>query len=238
VPPPERIAVFDNDGKLWCELPFYFQALFAIDRIKALAPQHPQWKDKRPYKAILDGDLKAVLSASEKDLLEALTIAHSGMTTDEFEKIVSVWFRSARHPRFNRPYVELVYQPMIELLNYLRANGFKTFIVSGGGIEFMRVFAEKACGIPPEQVVGSYGAATSGNAASRLYVRPFQSSEVAGGGRPRGGEDRARSAPAAAGPGIRGRAAAANEKKQLRRRTLRRSPARRYRIARCRNSSG
>jgi phosphoglycolate phosphatase-like HAD superfamily hydrolase len=157
VPPAERIAVFDNDGTLWCEQPVYFQAAFALDRVKAMAAQHPEWKQQQPFKAFLAGDRKALGEQGEKGLLTLVETAHSGMTTDEFAKSVADWLVTARHPRFNRPYNELVYQPLVELLAYLRANGFKTFIVSGGGVEFMRVWAEKAYGIPPEQVVGSSG---------------------------------------------------------------------------------
>lgn len=157
VPPAERIAVFDNDGTLWCEQPIYFQAAFALDRVKAMAPHHPEWKSQQPFKAFLSGDKKALAEQGEKGLLTLVTAAHSGMTTDEFAKSVADWLATAQHPRFNRPYNELVYQPMVELLAYLRTNGFKTFIVSGGGVEFMRVWAEKAYGIPPEQVIGSSG---------------------------------------------------------------------------------
>jgi phosphoserine phosphatase len=155
VPPAERIAVFDNDGTLWAEQPAYFQLFFAIDRVKALAPQRPEWKTKQPYKAVLDGDMKALAAAGEKGLAEIVMATHAGMTTEDFAKLVGDWTASARHPRFKRPYTELVYQPMLELLAYLRASGFKTYIVSGGGIEFMRVFAERVYGIPPEQVIGS-----------------------------------------------------------------------------------
>ncbi len=157
VPAELRIATFDNDGTLWCEQPIYFQAAFALDRVKAMAPKHPEWKSQQPFKAFLAGDKKALAGQGEKGLLTLVEAAHSGMTTDEFAKFVADWLATARHPRFNRPYNELTYQPMVELLNYLRANGFKTFIVSGGGVEFMRVWAEKAYGIPPEQVVGSSG---------------------------------------------------------------------------------
>ena len=151
----ERIAVFDNDGTLWSEQPFYFQFAFAIDRMKAMAPQHPEWKDKPLYVAMLAGDMKTVAAGGLRGLLELATVTHAGMTTEEFSKIVADWIASARHPKFNRLYTDLIFQPMLELLAYLRANGFKTFVVSGGGIEFMRVFAEKIYGIPPEQVVGS-----------------------------------------------------------------------------------
>ncbi len=155
VPPAERIAVFDNDGTLWSEQPAYFQLLFALDRIKALAPKHPEWKTKQPFKAALEGDMKALAASGEHGLLELVMATHAGNTTQEFESIVKDWLATARHPRFKRPYIELVYQPMLELLAYLRSNGFKTFIVSGGGIEFMRPWVEKVYGVPPEQVVGS-----------------------------------------------------------------------------------
>jgi phosphoglycolate phosphatase-like HAD superfamily hydrolase len=157
VPVPERIATFDNDGTLWSEQPIYFQFAFAIDRVKALAPEHPEWKDTQPYKAVIDGDMKTLAASGEKGLLVILMASHAGMTTDDFAKTVADWVATARHPRFKRPYTELVYQPMLELLAYLRENGFKTFIVSGGGVEFMRVFTERVYGIPPEQVVGSSG---------------------------------------------------------------------------------
>ncbi|HEX4409667.1 MAG TPA: HAD family hydrolase [Xanthobacteraceae bacterium] len=157
VPVEQRIATFDNDGTLWCEQPNYFQALFAFDRVKALAPHHPEWKSQQPFKAVLDNDMAALAAGGEKGVLGIVMATHAGMTTDAFRQTVLDWLASARHPRFNRPYNDLVYQPMIELLRYLRANGFKTFIVSGGGIEFMRPWVEKAYGIPPEQVVGSSG---------------------------------------------------------------------------------
>jgi phosphoserine phosphatase len=155
VPPAERIAVFDNDGTLWTEHPMYFQLAFALDRVKAMAPTHPEWKDKQPFKAVLEGDMKTLAESGERGLLELVIVTHAGMTTDEFQKIVTDWLATARHPRFNRPYTDLVYQPMLELLAYLRASGFKTFIVSGGGVEFMRPWAERVYGIPAEQVVGS-----------------------------------------------------------------------------------
>jgi hypothetical protein len=155
VAPDERIAVFDNDGTLWSEKPAYFQLLFAIDRIKQLAPQHPEWKTTQPFKAVLDNDMGALADSGENGLLQLVMASHAGMTTTEFEQIVGDWLMTARHPRFKRPYTELVYQPMLELLNYLRANGFKTFIVSGGGIEFMRPWTQAVYGIPPEQVIGS-----------------------------------------------------------------------------------
>ncbi|MDQ6436589.1 HAD family hydrolase [Mesorhizobium sp. LHD-90] len=157
VAPEARIATFDNDGTLWSEQPLYFQFQFALDRIKALAPDHPEWKDTEPFKSALAGDVKGLVAAGDKGVVEILEVTHAGMTTDEFSKTVAGWLATARHPRFDRPYDQLVYQPQIELLDYLRANGFKTFIVSGGGVEFMRAFAERAYGIPPEQVVGSSG---------------------------------------------------------------------------------
>jgi phosphoserine phosphatase len=155
VPAPERIAVFDNDGTLWSEQPMYFQLAFALDRVKALAPDHPEWKDKQPFKAALEGDMKTLAASGEKGLLRLVMATHAGMTPEAFRAVVLDWLATARHPRFQRPYTELVYAPMLELLAYLRANGFKTFIVSGGGIEFMRAFAETVYGVPPEQVVGS-----------------------------------------------------------------------------------
>jgi phosphoglycolate phosphatase-like HAD superfamily hydrolase len=157
VSPDERIATFDNDGTLWAEQPLYFQYAFVLDRAKALAPQHPEWKTKEPFASLLKGDMKGVLAAGDKGAVMMLAATHSGMTTDEFAKIVRDWITTAKHPKTGRPYIEMVYQPMIELLAYLRANGFKTFIVSGGGIEFMRPWTEKVYGIPPEQVVGSSG---------------------------------------------------------------------------------
>ncbi|MGO6695710.1 HAD family hydrolase [Rhizobium johnstonii] len=155
VPETERIAVFDNDGTLWVEHPMYVQLAFALDRVKTLAPQHPEWKETQPFKAVLDGDMKSLAASGEKGLVELIMTTHAGMTSSDFQKIVTDWLASARDPKFNRPYTELVYQPMVELLAYLRANGFKTFIVSGGGIEFMRPWAEKVYGVPPEQVIGS-----------------------------------------------------------------------------------
>ena len=154
---PERIATFDNDGTLWTEQPYYFQLAFALDRIKAMAPQHPEWKNKQPFKALLQGDKQALATAGKDGLLQIVAATHAGMTIDDFTKAVIEWTKTARHPRFNRSYTELVYQPMLELLAYLRANGFKTFIVSGGGVEFMRPWTERVYGIPPEQVVGSSG---------------------------------------------------------------------------------
>lgn len=156
VPVPERIAVFDNDGTLWAEQPVYTQIAFALDQVKELAPRHPEWQEEEPFKSILAGDIGAALS-SEKVALELVATTHAGLTTDEFSKTVSDWIASARHPHTDRLYTEMVYQPMLELLAFLRANGFKTFIVSGGGSEFMRPWAERVYGIPPEQVVGSSG---------------------------------------------------------------------------------
>jgi len=155
VPPEQRIATFDNDGTLWSEQPMYFQGFFTIDRVKALAPQHPEWKDRQPFKAVLENDTKALVASGEKGVLEVLKASHAGVTTEEFEGIVKDWLATARHPRFNRPFTDLVFQPMLELLAYLRENGFKTYIISGGGIEFMRPWTEKVYGIPPEQVMGS-----------------------------------------------------------------------------------
>jgi phosphoglycolate phosphatase-like HAD superfamily hydrolase len=151
----DRIATFDNDGTLWSEQPMYFQLAFALDRVKAMAPHHPEWKDKQPFKGVLEGDLKAVMAGGKKSLVEIVAATHAGMTTDEFEQIVTDWISTAKHPKTRRQYKEMVYQPMLELLAYLRANSFKTFIVSGGGIEFMRPWTEATYGIPPEQVVGS-----------------------------------------------------------------------------------
>jgi phosphoserine phosphatase len=155
IPPARRIAVFDNDGTLWAEQPMYFQLAFAIDRVKALAPQHPEWKAQEPFKSILAGDIKTALAGGEKAIVELVMATHAGMTTDEFAKIVADWITTARHPRFKVAYTEMVYRPMLELMIFLRVNGFKTFIVSGGGVEFMRVWTESVYRIPPEQVVGS-----------------------------------------------------------------------------------
>jgi phosphoglycolate phosphatase-like HAD superfamily hydrolase len=157
VPPAERIAVFDNDGTLWAEQPMYFQAFYIFDRIKVLAPQHPEWKEKEPFASILKGDMKAALAGGEHALLEMVMATHAGMTTEEFEKSVTDWIATAKHPKTGKPFTEMVYQPMLEVMAYLRSNNFKTFIVSGGGIEFMRPWTEKVYGIPPEQVVGSSG---------------------------------------------------------------------------------
>ena len=155
VPPPARIAVFDNDGALWSEQPMYVQLAFALDRLKALAPAHPEWKTTQPFQAALEGDARALAASGERGLLQLVMATHAGNTTEEFEEIVKTWITRARHPKTGRLYTEMVYQPMLEVLAYLRANGFKTFIVSGGGVEFMRPWAERVYGIPPEQVIGS-----------------------------------------------------------------------------------
>ena len=154
VPTAERIATFDNDGTLWSEQPIA-QLMFALDRVKAEAPNHPEWKDTEPFKFVLANDMKGVLATGEQGLLELIMATHTGMSVEEFNQIAKYWLAMAKHPKYNRPYTELVYQPMLELLSYLRANGFKTYVVSGGGIEFMRVWMEKAYGIPPEQIIGS-----------------------------------------------------------------------------------
>jgi phosphoglycolate phosphatase-like HAD superfamily hydrolase len=155
VPEPERIATFDNDGTLWVEQPLYTQFVFAIDRVRVLAPAHPEWKEKEPFASLLKGDVAGALAGGDRAVVELITATHAGMSTAEFEQIVRDWLASAKHPRFKRLYVDCVYQPMIELLAYLRSRGFKTFVVSGGGIEFMRPWTDRAYGIPPEQVVGS-----------------------------------------------------------------------------------
>jgi phosphoglycolate phosphatase-like HAD superfamily hydrolase len=157
VPISDRIACFDNDGTLWSEQPMYFQLAFAIDRIKAMAPQHPEWKTTQPFQALLAGDMKTVMAGGEKSIMEIVMATHAGMTTDEFAKTVKDWMATATHPKTGKHYNEMVYQPMVELLSYLRENGYKTFIVSGGGVDFMRPWVEQAYGIPPEQVVGSSG---------------------------------------------------------------------------------
>jgi phosphoserine phosphatase len=167
VPPAERIATFDNDGTLWAEQPMYFQLLFALHRVKALAPQHPEWKTKEPFASVLKGDLKAALAGGDRALLELVMVTHAGTTTEEFSRLVADWIATARHPTTGRLLTEMVYQPMLELLAYLRASGFKTFIVSGGGIEFMRPWAERVYGVPPEQVIGS-------SIKTRLEVRDGQ----------------------------------------------------------------
>jgi phosphoglycolate phosphatase-like HAD superfamily hydrolase len=157
VAPEKRVATFDNDGTLWAERPLYFQLAFALEEVKRLAPQHPEWATKEPFKSVMAGDMKGVMASGKKGLEEIVVVTHSGMTTDEFDKTVADWLATARHPTKKVPYTKLVYQPQLELLAYLRGNGFKTFVASGGGVEFMRVFAESTYGIPPEQVVGSSG---------------------------------------------------------------------------------
>jgi phosphoglycolate phosphatase-like HAD superfamily hydrolase len=157
VPEAERIATFDNDGTLWAEQPMYFQLLFALDRVKLLAPQHPEWQTSEPFASLLKGDVKGALAGGEPALFQIVMATHTGMTSGEFDQIVSDWIATAKHPVTRRLYTEMVYQPMLELVAYLRANGFKTFIVSGGGIDFMRPWTERVYGIPPEQVIGSSG---------------------------------------------------------------------------------
>lgn len=155
IPEIDRIATFDNDGNLWSEQPAYFQLFFAMDRVKELAKDHPEWQNKQPFKAVLENDMKTLIASGEKGIMELVMATHAGITTDEFELLVKNWLETAQHPRFNKPYNQLIYQPMLELLDYLRTNDFKTFIVSGGGIEFMRPWVEEAYGIPKDQVVGS-----------------------------------------------------------------------------------
>jgi len=155
VPPAERIAVFDNDGTLWSEQPVYVQLAFALDRVRALAPQHPEWQTQEPFASLLKGDVAGALAGGEQAIAQILTATHAGTTSEEFAAIVTDWLATARHPVTGRPYTAMVYQPMLELLDYLRANGFRTFIVSGGGVEFMRPWTERVYGIPPEQVIGS-----------------------------------------------------------------------------------
>jgi phosphoglycolate phosphatase-like HAD superfamily hydrolase len=155
VAPDERVAVFDNDGTLWGEQPMYVQLAFMLDRIKALAPEHPEWKDTEPFKSVLAGDVAGVAASGEKGLVELFGATHAGMTSDEFTKIASDWIETAKHPKSGKPYTGMVYQPMLELISYLKANGFQVFIVSGGGIEFMRPWTERVYGIPPQNVVGS-----------------------------------------------------------------------------------
>jgi len=155
VPAPERIATFDNDGTLWSEQPIYFQLIYVVERIKELVPQHPEWKEQEPFASVLKGNIEKALAGGEKALLEMVMATHAGMTAEEFSNSVSDWLSSARHPGTGELYTAMVYQPMLELLDYLRANDFKIFIVSGGGIDFVRVFSEEIYGIPPERVVGS-----------------------------------------------------------------------------------
>ena len=155
VPPLDRIAVFDNDGTLWSEKPLYFQLIFALDRVKAMAAQHPEWQEQQPFKAVLEDDIDGLVAMGMNAIIDILFATHGGITSDEFEQIVLDWIASTRHPRTGRPYTEMVYQPMLELLDFLRVNGFRTYIASGGGIEFMRAWVEGVYGIPPEQVIGS-----------------------------------------------------------------------------------
>jgi phosphoserine phosphatase len=155
LPPQDRIAVFDNDGTLWSEQPMYFQLAFIIDRVKALSAAHPDWKDRQPFKGVLEGNMEAVMATGERGLLDMAMATHAGMSSEEFAVIARDWLATARHPKTRRLYTEMVFQPMLELLAYLRGNGFKTYIVSGGGVEFLRVFAEQVYGVPPEQVIGS-----------------------------------------------------------------------------------
>jgi hypothetical protein len=155
LPAVDRIATFDNDGTLWAEQPMYVQLAFALDRVKAMAPFHPEWEEMQPFKAALAGDMKTLAASGEHGIALLVTATHAGMTTAEFQQIVMKWLATARHPRFKRPYTELSYQPMIELLAYLRTSSFKSFIVSGGGVEFMRLWSERVYGVPPEQVEGS-----------------------------------------------------------------------------------
>jgi phosphoglycolate phosphatase-like HAD superfamily hydrolase len=155
VPAAERIAVFDNDGTLWSEQPMYFQLAFALDRVKALAAQHPEWKTTQPFKGVLEGDMRAALAGGERSVMTIVGATHAGMTSEQFSAAASEWLSTAKHPHFQRLYSEMVYQPMLEVLDYLRANGFKTYIVSGGGVEMIRAFSERVYGIPPEQVIAA-----------------------------------------------------------------------------------
>jgi phosphoserine phosphatase len=155
IPLEDRIAVFDNDGTLWSEQPVYFQFLFVADRVKALAPQHPEWKNTQPFKAVLEGDIESIITSGKKGIMELLMATHTGMSDEEFDAIVLNWIKTAKHPTKKVHYSQLVFQPMLELLDYMRANGFKTFIVSGGGIDFMRPWASKVYGIPSSQIIGS-----------------------------------------------------------------------------------
>jgi hypothetical protein len=157
VPPAERIATFDNDGTLWPEQPAYFQLLFVFDRIRELAPKHPEWTTRQPFASVLKGDMKTITAGGAKSIAPLLAATHTGMTTEEFSRSVGAWIETARHPATCKLYTDMAYQPMLEVLAYLRANGFKTFIVSGGGVEFMRVFAERVYGVPPEQIIGTSG---------------------------------------------------------------------------------
>ncbi len=155
LPKEQRIAAFANDGTLWVEQPMYVQLVFALDRLRELGPLHPEWRDQQPFKAALDGDIKTLLKDGYRSVEEIIAVTHAGMTPDEFEQIVKNWLATAKHPRFHRLYTELVYQPMLEVLAYFRANGFKTFIVTSGGVEFVRAFADAIYGVPTEEVIGS-----------------------------------------------------------------------------------
>jgi phosphoglycolate phosphatase-like HAD superfamily hydrolase len=155
VPPEEHIATFDQDGTLWVSHPLYTQAMFALDRVHELAPKHPEWKKKEPFKAVLAGNREAMAKFREGDWAQIIAATHAGMSTEDFLAIVKQWLATAKHPRFQRPYTDLVYQPMLEVMDYLRANGFRTYIVTGGGQEFVRVYSDRVYGVPPEQVVGS-----------------------------------------------------------------------------------
>ena len=170
IAPPERIAVFDNDGTLWSEQPMYFEVLFAFDEIKRLAPQHPQWKQQQPYQAVLENDHAALAATGLKGLMEIVGATHTGITSAEFHANAQRWLAQARHPKSGRPYTEMVFQPMLELLGYLRENGFKLFIVSGGEVAFMRAFAEEVYGIPPEQVIGTTFASRFQNKDGALSI--------------------------------------------------------------------
>jgi hypothetical protein len=178
VPPEDRIATFDNDGTLWVEQPMYTQLAFVLDRVRTLAPEHPEWKDQQPFKAVLEGDMKAVVASGEKGVAKLVAATHAGMSPEKFQNIVGDWLATARHPRFKRKYTELVYQPMLELLSYLRENGFSTYIVSGGGIEFVRNFSRPVYGIPPAQVVGSSSQRRGRTRAPRLSEGPRVQKEV------------------------------------------------------------
>jgi phosphoglycolate phosphatase-like HAD superfamily hydrolase len=157
VEPNDRVATFDQDGTLWTEHPLYGQAMFALWRLAKMAPQHPEWKEKEPFKSVLTGDREAMSKFTEQDWLEIVAVTHAGMSTEEFQALVKEWITTAKAPRFDRLYTDLVYQPMLEVLKYLRENGYKTYIVTGGGVEFVRVYSEQVYGVPPEQVVGSSG---------------------------------------------------------------------------------
>ncbi len=171
VPPAERIAVFDNDGTLWAEQPAYFQLLYAIDYVKSHAHEHPEWRTTQPFKAALEGDMEALGASGSEGLFKLVMTSHSGVSSDEFAEITKAWCATAQHPTKGRPFTEMIYQPMVEILEYLRANGFKTFIVSGGGVQFIRAFAEESYGIPPEQVIGSTIKTTLEASSSGTWIR-------------------------------------------------------------------